>query len=66
MKLLAKLLCAAALTLLLCFAVSAKEVVVYENNFESASALSDFAVRGSWSVKGGAANLAAGKSSSPS
>ena len=64
MKLLAKLLCAAALTLLLCFAVSAKEVVVYENNFESASALSDFAVRGSWSVKGGAANLAAGKSSS--
>ena len=32
MKLLAKLLCAAALTLLLCFAVSAKEVVVYEEN----------------------------------
>ena len=64
MKLLTKLLCAAALALLLCFAASAKEVVVYENNFDGASALSDFTVRGNWSVKGGAAELAAGKSSS--
>lgn len=64
MKLLTKLLCAAALTLLLCLAASAKEVVVYENSFDGASALSDFAVRGRWSVKGGTANLAAGKSSS--
>ena len=64
MKLLTKLLCAAALTLLLCLAASAKEVVVYENSFDGASALSDFTVRGSWSVKGGTANLAAGKSSS--
>ena len=51
MKLLTKLLCAAALALLLCFAASAKEVVVYENSFDGASALSDFTVRGSWSVK---------------
>ena len=64
MKLIAKLLCAAALTLLLCFAASAKEVVIYENSFDGASALSDFTVRGNWSVKNGAANLAAGKSSS--
>ena len=64
MKLVAKLLCAAALTLLLCFAASAKEVVIYENSFDGASALSDFTVRGNWSVKNGAANLAAGKSSS--
>lgn len=64
MKLVAKLLCAAALSLLLCFAASAKEVVIYENSFDGASALSDFTVRGNWSVKNGAANLAAGKSSS--
>ena len=64
MKLVAKLLCAAALTLLLCFAASAKEVVIYENSFDGASALSDFTVRGNWSVKNGAANLAAGRSSS--
>lgn len=64
MKPIAKLLCAAALTLLLCLAASAREVVIYENNFDGASALSDFAVRGRWSVKGGTANLAAGKSSS--
>ena len=64
MKLVAKLLCAAALTLLLCFATSAKEVVIYENSFDGASALSDFTVRGNWSVKNGAANLAAGRSSS--
>ena len=64
MKLVAKLLCAAALTLLLCFAASAKEVVIYENTFDDAAALSDFTVRGNWSVKNGAADLAAGKSSS--
>lgn len=64
MKPIAKLLCAAALTFLLCFAASAKEVVIYENSFDGASALSDFTVRGNWSVKNGAANLAAGKSSS--
>lgn len=64
MKPIAKLLCAAALSLLLCFAASAKEVVIYENSFDGASALSDFTVRGNWSVKNGAANLAAGKSSS--
>lgn len=64
MKLFAKLLCAAALTLFLCLAASAREVVIYENGFDDASALSDFTVRGSWSVKNGAADLAAGKSSS--
>ena len=64
MKLFAKLLCAAALTLFLCLAASAREVVIYENNFDDASALSDFTVRGSWSVKNGAADLTAGKSSS--
>lgn len=64
MKPIAKLLCAAALTFLLCFAASAKEVVIYENSFDGASALSDFTVRGNWSVKNGTANLAAGKSSS--
>ena len=62
MKLFAKLLCAAALTLFLCLAASAREVVIYENGFDDASALSDFTVRGSWSVKNGAADLAAGKS----
>ena len=45
MKLVAKLLCAAALTLFLCLAASAREVVIYENNFDDASALSDFTVR---------------------
>ena len=64
MKLFAKLLCAAALTLFLCLAASAREVVIYENGFDDVSALSDFTVRGSWSVKNGAADLAAGKSSS--
>ena len=64
MKLFAKLLCAAALTLFLCLAASAREVVIYENGFDDASALSDFTVRGSWSVKNDAADLAAGKSSS--
>ena len=64
MKLVAKLLCAAALTFFLCLAASAREVVINENGFDDASALSDFTVRGSWSVKNGAADLAAGKSSS--
>lgn len=64
MKLFAKLLCAAVLILVLCLAASAREVVIYENGFDDASALSDFTVRGSWSVKNGAADLAAGKSSS--
>lgn len=64
MKFFAKLILSAALAMLLCLAAAAAEVTVYENGFDSASALADFTVRGSWSVKDGVATLTAGKSSS--
>ncbi len=64
MKRFALLLAAAALACPLCLFASAKEVTVYENDFSSASALSDFTVRGKWSVSGGKARLAKGNSSS--
>ena len=64
MKRFAMLLAAAALACLLCLFAAAKEVTIYENDFSDASALSDFTVRGKWSVSDGKACLEKGTSSS--